>query len=171
MGENVMTLMRHHSKVFLENPDTATAQAVRTVLHLKQPTLTDFDHLFTCFVGDAPPFPFPDVHEYYTWASSHEIATEIRVPCLTINSAGTLILSPRRELSLFTLPHRRPSGSTRPDARWPEWIHRFSVDSDRWPSGLVQKQAKALDDEACAGVDAADGERRRPGSHRAFVVH
>ncbi|KAJ6531865.1 AB-hydrolase YheT [Mycena capillaripes] len=85
MGENVMTLMRHHSKVFLENPDTA--KAVRTVLHLKQPTLTDFDHLFTCFVGDAPPFPFPDVHEYYTWASSHKIATEIRVPCLTINSA------------------------------------------------------------------------------------
>ncbi|KAJ6494883.1 AB-hydrolase YheT [Mycena vitilis] len=85
MGENVMTLMRQHSKVFLSDPDTA--KAVHTVLRLKQPTLTDFDHLFTCFVGDAPPFPFPDVHQYYTWASSHEVAAQIRVPCLTINSA------------------------------------------------------------------------------------
>ncbi|KAJ7931589.1 AB-hydrolase YheT [Mycena leptocephala] len=85
MGENVMTIMRQHSKVFLEDADTA--KAVYTVLGLKKPTLTDFDHLFTCYVGDAPPFPFPDVHAYYTWASSHNVAEQIRVPCLTINSA------------------------------------------------------------------------------------
>jgi predicted alpha/beta-fold hydrolase len=88
MGENVMTIMRQHSKVFLEDADTA--KAVYTVLGLKKPTLTDFDHLFTCYVGDAPPFPFPDVHAYYTWASSHNVAEQIRVPCLTINSAGTM---------------------------------------------------------------------------------
>ncbi|KAJ7903430.1 AB-hydrolase YheT [Mycena olivaceomarginata] len=53
----------------------------------EKPTLTDFDHIFTCYVGDTPPFPFPDVHEYYTWAGSHKVADQIRVPCLTINAA------------------------------------------------------------------------------------
>ncbi|KAJ7019908.1 AB-hydrolase YheT [Mycena alexandri] len=87
MGENVMTLMRQHSKVFLQDPEHPSAQAVPRVLRLKKPTLTDFDQLFTCSVGDTPPFPFSDVHEYYTWASSNLVAEQIRVPCLTINSA------------------------------------------------------------------------------------
>ncbi|KAJ7170746.1 AB-hydrolase YheT [Mycena crocata] len=87
MGNNVMTIMRQHSKAFLEHPEHPAAKAVPTVLRLKKPTLTDFDDLFTRFVGDAPPFPFFSVHDYYTWASSHEVAKQIRVPCLTINSA------------------------------------------------------------------------------------
>ncbi|KAJ7756513.1 Alpha/Beta hydrolase protein [Mycena maculata] len=87
MGDNVMTLMRHHSQAFLANPDHPAAKVVPTVLRLKKPTLTDFDDLFTCNVGDTPPFPFPSVRDYYTWASSHEVAEQIRVPCLTINSA------------------------------------------------------------------------------------
>ncbi|KAJ7455390.1 Alpha/Beta hydrolase protein [Mycena galericulata] len=87
MGDNVMTLMRQHSQAFLVNPDHPAAKAVPTVLRLKKPTLTDFDDLFTCHVGDTPPFPFSSVRDYYTWASSHQIADQIRVPCLTINSA------------------------------------------------------------------------------------
>jgi predicted alpha/beta-fold hydrolase len=87
MGDNVMTLIRRHHKTFLDDP--TTAKAAHTVLQLKKPTLTDFDHIFTCYVGDTPPFPFSDVHEYYTWAGSHKVADQIRVPCLTINAAGT----------------------------------------------------------------------------------
>ncbi|KAJ7274331.1 Alpha/Beta hydrolase protein [Mycena haematopus] len=85
MGENVMTLMKQHRKVFLEDPKTA--KAAHTVLHMKRPTLTDFDHVYTSSVGDTAPFPFGDVHQYYTWASSHKVAEQIRVPCLTINAA------------------------------------------------------------------------------------
>ncbi|KAK7033177.1 AB hydrolase-1 domain-containing protein [Favolaschia claudopus] len=84
MGENVMAIMRRHEKAFLNDP--ATAKAAHTVLRMKRPTLTQFDHLFTCYVGDSAPFPFEDVHQYYTWASSHKVAEQIRVPCLTINA-------------------------------------------------------------------------------------
>jgi predicted alpha/beta-fold hydrolase len=91
MGDNVMTLIRRHHKTFLDDPTTAKAADI--VLQLKKPTLTDFDHIFTCYVGDTPPFPFPDVHEYYTWAGSHKVADQIRVPCLTINAAGTWLPS------------------------------------------------------------------------------
>ncbi|KAJ6513186.1 AB-hydrolase YheT [Mycena sanguinolenta] len=85
MGENVVTIMKQHRNVFLEDPKTA--KAAHTVLHLKKPTLTDIDHIYTASVGTTAPFPFEDVHKYYTWASSHKVAEQIRVPCLTINAA------------------------------------------------------------------------------------
>ncbi|KAF7374833.1 AB hydrolase-1 domain-containing protein [Mycena sanguinolenta] len=89
MGENVITIMKQHRQVFLADP--RTAKAAHTVLHMKRPTLTDIDHLFTASVGTTAPFPFEDVHKYYIWASSHKVAEQIRVPCLTINAAGTAL--------------------------------------------------------------------------------
>ncbi|KAJ7707641.1 Alpha/Beta hydrolase protein [Mycena rosella] len=87
MGGNVMTLMRQHSDTFLEDPDHPAAKAMPHFLRLRQPTLTDFDDLFTRSVGDvATPFPFSSVRDYYTWASSHKVAENIKVPCLTINA-------------------------------------------------------------------------------------
>lgn len=82
-----MTLMRQHTQAFLEDPEHPAATAVPILLRLKRPTLTDFDSLFTISSCDDSPFPFSSVHDYYTWASSHEVAEQIRVPCLTINSA------------------------------------------------------------------------------------
>ncbi|KAJ7475904.1 AB-hydrolase YheT [Mycena latifolia] len=87
MGSNVMTLMRQHSQAFLKDPDHPAAKAIPQFLHLRQPTLTDFDDLFTRTLGDTlSPFPFASVPEYYTWASSHKVAEKIKVPCLTINA-------------------------------------------------------------------------------------
>ncbi|KAF7312384.1 AB hydrolase-1 domain-containing protein [Mycena indigotica] len=87
MGANIKRLLLHHQAIFFKNPAHPTAAALRAALHLKKPTLTDFDDIYTRTVGDTPPFPFNSVHEYYAWASSHEVAADVRVPCLTINAA------------------------------------------------------------------------------------
>ncbi|KAF8206359.1 AB-hydrolase YheT [Mycena galopus ATCC 62051] len=147
MGENVMSLMRQQSAVFLENP--RTAKAAQTVLHLKKPTLTDFDHIYTSSVGDTPPFPFEDVHKYYTWASSHKIAEQIRVPTLTINAADdpvvqrvqtstgqnghivTVRTAAGGHLAWFKSKHKR--WSTEPVL---EWLQLFGTDVVREPIEL-----------------------------------
>ncbi|KAJ7067011.1 AB-hydrolase YheT [Mycena amicta] len=87
MGANVKQLMLRHQAVFFKNPKHPTATALHTVLQIKNPTLTDFDDIYTRSVGDTPPFPFKSVHDYYAWASSHEIAADVRVPTVTINAS------------------------------------------------------------------------------------
>ncbi|KAJ7158691.1 AB-hydrolase YheT [Mycena filopes] len=86
MGANVTSLIRHHRLAFLSDPTHPASRAVPHILHLKSPTLTDFDALFTCVVSSTPPFPFPDVHAYYAWASCSRVAGGVRVPTLTINA-------------------------------------------------------------------------------------
>ncbi|KAJ7650145.1 Alpha/Beta hydrolase protein [Roridomyces roridus] len=92
MGTNVTTLFAHHHTSFLANPEHPASPLVPTILRLKRPTLTDFDHIFTCHASGAAPFPFPSFREYYTWASSHDIADAVRVPVLTINAADDPIV-------------------------------------------------------------------------------
>nr|GAT60696.1 predicted protein [Mycena chlorophos] len=87
MGANIRRLLLHHQKTFMHNPQHPVAIAVQKVLGLENPTLTDFDDIVTRTVGEKPPFPFKSVNEYYAYASSHEIAADVRVPCLTINAA------------------------------------------------------------------------------------
>ncbi|KAJ6619806.1 AB-hydrolase YheT [Mycena sp. CBHHK59/15] len=88
MGNNVMALLQHHKKALsVDNAEHPVAKAVPDVLGLRRPTLTDIDDIYTRTVGDTAPFPFSSVGAYYSWASSHQVADQIRVPCLTINSA------------------------------------------------------------------------------------
>lgn len=64
------------------------ARALESGAKLQRPLLTLFDDTATCLCGGpSPPFPFPSAHDYYVWASSHNLLHKIRVPLLAINSA------------------------------------------------------------------------------------
>jgi len=89
MGGNLLRLLKHHSKVFLEHPDPdhPICVAARKVMTLKSPTLDEFDNTFTCIGGGPPPhFPFPNAKLYYKWGSSHKIISQITVPFLALNA-------------------------------------------------------------------------------------
>ncbi|KAJ6609264.1 Alpha/Beta hydrolase protein [Mycena sp. CBHHK59/15] len=94
MGSNVLALIRHHYKpLALDNPDHPVAAAIHRFLAVKNPTIADFDDTFTRFVGgEAPPFPFPSVLSYYSWASSGHIAQDIQVPFLSINASDDPVI-------------------------------------------------------------------------------
>ncbi|CAK5269360.1 unnamed protein product [Mycena citricolor] len=140
MGENVMNIFRQNIDAFRADPDHPTAKAIPEILRIKNPTLTDFDGIFTRSVGDIPPFPFKSVDDYYTWASSHEIAQQIRVPCLTINAQDDPVVqrvqTPKQNEFVVSVLTR--SGGHlgwfqrggRPGARWTtkpvlEWLELF----------------------------------------------
>jgi uncharacterized protein len=87
MGVNVQSVIKQHVKVLSKDPDTLMAKRVAATLAMKYPRLDEVDHSFTRFIGGtSPPFPFDSVVHYYTWASSHKVLGDIRVPFFTLNA-------------------------------------------------------------------------------------
>ncbi|OBZ76921.1 hypothetical protein A0H81_03461 [Grifola frondosa] len=82
LAQNLVTT---HSGALARN--AAFAQVMPTILSLKSPSLLEFDALYTSqHASHVAPFPFPNVREYYSWASSHNVFTDVRVPLLAINA-------------------------------------------------------------------------------------
>ncbi|GBE81054.1 AB-hydrolase YheT [Sparassis latifolia] len=87
MGTNLQKLVKRHEASLSKFSDHPVGKAVPKVLSLKTPALIDFDENMTRLAGgSSPPFPFPSAHEYYVWASSHDVLGRIRVPFLAISS-------------------------------------------------------------------------------------
>jgi len=88
MGGNLQNVLKRNAKALSKDPDTLMAKRVTATLALKNPTLYEWDHSITRFVGGpSPPFPFDSGVDYYIWASSHKVLGDIRVPFLAFNSA------------------------------------------------------------------------------------
>ncbi|OBZ76520.1 hypothetical protein A0H81_03497 [Grifola frondosa] len=85
LAQNLQNLVTTHSDKLARN--AAFAQVMPTILSLKSPSLFEFDALYTSqHASHAAPFPFPSVREYYSWASSHNVLSDVRVPLLAINA-------------------------------------------------------------------------------------
>jgi predicted alpha/beta-fold hydrolase len=68
-------------------PDSRLAQSLPELFSRKSLTLAQFDNLITVHAGGTSPlFPFKDVHHYYTYAASHQVLGDVRIPFLAINS-------------------------------------------------------------------------------------
>ncbi|KAG6897798.1 hypothetical protein C0992_010874 [Termitomyces sp. T32_za158] len=88
MGGNLQNLLRRHEEALQSDPEHRVTKAMPPALALRNPTLEKFDDTFTCVAGgSAPTFPFATAHDYYRWASSHNVVQDIRVPFLAINAA------------------------------------------------------------------------------------
>ena len=93
MGANLLKLLQRHAEDFGKYPDHRLAPALATGLRLMSPTMEEFDHTFTRVEGgSSPPFPFDSSDDCYTWASSHKVLPDIRVPFLTVNAADDPIV-------------------------------------------------------------------------------
>ncbi|TCD69713.1 hypothetical protein EIP91_006480 [Steccherinum ochraceum] len=83
-----------HLATAVQFPDSPMAAAMPAILEMKRPFLADYDQAMTCLAGGAsPPFPFPTVCDYYTWASTDDALREVRVPLLAINAADDPIVT------------------------------------------------------------------------------
>lgn len=77
--------------------------------------------------GPSPPFPFASAEDYYRWASSHDIAGDVKVPLLVIHAEDDPIVQeipcPTQEspyVSVFVTPGGGHLGwfESSPSARW-----------------------------------------------------
>ena len=68
-------------------PDSQLAQSLPELFSRKFLTLSQFDNMITVHAGGAsPPFPFKNARLYYTYAASHQVIDDVRIPFLGINS-------------------------------------------------------------------------------------
>jgi len=87
MGSNLQKLLKRHHKGFSAYSGHYVSQAADKAMALKNPTIEQFDNVFTAVAGGPPPaFPFPSSHEYYKYMSTDNIVADIRVPYLAINA-------------------------------------------------------------------------------------
>lgn len=87
MAKNLLRLLRRHAHTLEKFPNHYVTKACKEALQLENPTLAMFDHTFTSVAGGPPPnFPFSSGDEYYIFASSHKIVSQVTVPLLTINA-------------------------------------------------------------------------------------
>ncbi|KAG7445503.1 AB-hydrolase YheT [Guyanagaster necrorhizus] len=93
MASNLLRLLSRHTVVLSRRPGHYVTTAMHAAFALKSPTLEQFDDAFTSKAGGAPPvFPFPSAKQYYTWASSHYVLPDVRVPLLALNAADDPIV-------------------------------------------------------------------------------
>lgn len=93
MGRNLQRVLARNMKGLSKDPNTLMAKRVAATLAIKNPRIDEWDHSITRFVGgNSPPFPFDSGIDYYIWASSHNVLSNIRVPFLTFNSVDDPIV-------------------------------------------------------------------------------
>ena len=87
MGRNLRHLVLRHVDSIMKFPDSQLAQSLPELFSRKSLTLNQFDNLITAHAGGAsPPFPFKNARLYYTYAASHQVIDDVRIPFLGINS-------------------------------------------------------------------------------------
>ncbi|KAF8275036.1 AB-hydrolase YheT [Lactarius quietus] len=87
LGGNLKRLVSRHVDSIMKFPNSTLAQSLPELFSRKSITLEQFDGLITIHSGGtSPPFPFASTHDYYTYASSHRVLEDVRIPFLAINS-------------------------------------------------------------------------------------
>jgi len=87
MGSNLKRLLLRHADSIMKFPDSRLAQCLPELFSRKGLTLVQFDDFITVHAGGtSPPFPFENAHEYYTYAASHKVLGNVRIPFLAVNS-------------------------------------------------------------------------------------
>jgi predicted alpha/beta-fold hydrolase len=87
MGRNLRQLLSRHADSILKFPDSRLARCLPELFCYKSLTLAQFDGLITVHAGGtSPPFPFETARDYYTYASSHKVLSDVRIPFLAVNS-------------------------------------------------------------------------------------
>jgi predicted alpha/beta-fold hydrolase len=87
MGRNLKRLLSRHVASIEKFPDSRLSQSLPELFSHKSLTLEQFDTIITAHAGgSSPPFPFDNVRDYYTYASSHKVLGDVRIPFLAVNS-------------------------------------------------------------------------------------
>ncbi|EKM55427.1 uncharacterized protein PHACADRAFT_256045 [Phanerochaete carnosa HHB-10118-sp] len=94
LGTNLKNLLRKHLATFEAHPEAEVSKRIPDLLQQSRPRLYTFDDTITCIAGgSSPPFPFRSANDYYIWASSHHVLSEVQVPCLVLNTGDDPLIS------------------------------------------------------------------------------
>ncbi|KAI0344177.1 AB-hydrolase YheT [Trametopsis cervina] len=175
MATNLKAILRRHLTAFEADPSLPVNEYIPRILAEEHTTLYDFDNAITRFIGGAAPhFPFPRADDYYAWASSHHILTDIRVPHLCLNARDDPIvgvLPVERDDDVGALGPWIVFGRTRRGGHlgWFEegskpghpkrWFHRPTLEWLKAMGDVVVPPERHL-----PGVEEVDGYMREVGS-------
>ncbi|KAI0655786.1 AB-hydrolase YheT [Cubamyces menziesii] len=85
LAHNMATLIKSHANKLANNPKLS--EALPYLLALPSPTLWDFDTFYTYeHRSQDSQCPFQSPGDFYRWASSHNVLSDVRVPLLAINA-------------------------------------------------------------------------------------
>ncbi|KIY50566.1 AB-hydrolase YheT [Fistulina hepatica ATCC 64428] len=88
LGSSLAAVVTRNAAALTADPDHPLARLVPEVFKLKSPTMPEYDGAFAMHIGGTgPPWPFPNVEEFYTYFSSINTLPDIRVPFVAINAA------------------------------------------------------------------------------------
>ncbi|KAL0577146.1 hypothetical protein V5O48_004860 [Marasmius crinis-equi] len=173
LGHNTKTLVQRHLKpLALDNPSHPLAEAAQRLMKFPNPTLTEYDDVFSRFIGGRPGwdgkgpyYPFASVGEFYDHVSSHRMMKDVKVPLLAINAKDDPIVQhiptmdgkDAEEESPYTVMAVTSGGghlgwfkdgsgdrwTTRPVL---EWIRMMSEDV-RWDDQGIERGTRVYSDE------------------------
>lgn len=87
MAKNLTTVVGRHLDTLAKFPDSPLSKAYPHWLSSKECTLVKYDDMIACVAGGpSPPFPFDSAHDYYAWASTHEVLAKVKIPLLALNA-------------------------------------------------------------------------------------
>ncbi|KAI0820506.1 AB-hydrolase YheT [Trametes gibbosa] len=87
LAQNMLTLIKTHEQKLARNPKLT--EALPSLLALPAPTLWDFDAYYAKVDHHNDPdgaCSFDSPGDFYRWASSHNVLSDVRVPLLAINA-------------------------------------------------------------------------------------
>ncbi|KAF8329178.1 Alpha/Beta hydrolase protein [Cantharellus anzutake] len=94
MGGNLLFLLQGHLETLAKLAPTKATPHIQHLLTMRAPTLKDFDHHVTRFIGGTPPkYPFASADHYYAGSTTHKRTHEIMVPFLAFNTEDDPIVA------------------------------------------------------------------------------
>lgn len=94
LGGNLLYLLRSHLETLNKLAPTKATPHIAHVLEMRAPTLKDFDHHVTCWMGgSAPKFPFESADAYYAGSSGHDSVQDIKIPFIAFNASDDPIVA------------------------------------------------------------------------------
>jgi len=94
LGGNLVYLLKTHLPTLAKLAPTAATPHIEHILKMRAPTLKDFDHHVTCYMGGrGAQFPIASGDDYYTVSSGHHLVHKIKIPFLALNASDDPIVA------------------------------------------------------------------------------
>lgn len=94
LGGNLVYLLKTHLPTLSKLAPTAATPHIEHILRMRAPTLKDFDHHVTSWMGGrGKDFPIASGMDYYRISSGHHLVHKIKIPFLALNAIDDPIVA------------------------------------------------------------------------------
>lgn len=94
LGGNLVYLLKTHLPTLNKLAPTSATPHIQHILRMRAPTLKDFDHHVTSYMGGrGNDFPIASGMDYYRISSGHQLVHKIKIPFLALNALDDPIVA------------------------------------------------------------------------------